>query len=80
MKNIFNFHRDQEVVEIREIYMEMKKTIVNCPQCGNSVIWQNESRFRPFCSKRCKLIDTGNWAMEKYSVAAEDKLSNDESD
>ena len=57
----------------------MKKTIVNCPHCGNSVIWQKESKSRPFCSERCKLIDTGNWAMGKYSVAPEDKLSDDES-
>jgi endogenous inhibitor of DNA gyrase (YacG/DUF329 family) len=60
--------------------MDMKKTIVNCPHCDNVVIWQKESRFRPFCSERCKIIDTGNWAMGKYSVAAENNLSDDESD
>lgn len=24
----------------------------------------------PFCSKRCKLIDLGNWAMEKYVISS----------
>ena len=60
--------------------MDIKKTIVNCPHCGNAVIWQKESRLRPFCSERCKLIDTGNWAMGKYSVAAENNPSDDEAD
>jgi endogenous inhibitor of DNA gyrase (YacG/DUF329 family) len=23
----------------------------------------------PFCSERCKLIDLGNWASEKYVIA-----------
>ena len=39
-----------------------------------------DMKFRPFCSERCKIIDTGNWAMGKYSVAAENNLSDDESD
>ena len=24
--------------------------------------------FMPFCSERCKLIDLGNWASEKYVI------------
>jgi len=59
--------------------MEMKKTIVDCPHCGKSVTWQKESRFRPFCSERCKLIDAGNWAMGKYSVNAEDDINDEDS-
>lgn len=55
----------------------MKEKIVACPHCGNSVKWQNESRFRPFCSERCKLIDTGNWVMGNYSVSVEDDVSDE---
>jgi endogenous inhibitor of DNA gyrase (YacG/DUF329 family) len=55
--------------------MEMQKPIVACPHCGTSVVWQKESQFRPFCSERCKLIDAGNWVMGKYSVNAEDEIS-----
>jgi len=27
----------------------------------------------PFCSERCKLIDLGNWASEKYVIPGETK-------
>lgn len=39
-----------------------------CPLCGKAVIWSSENRWRPFCSERCKLIDLGQWASEKYRV------------
>ena len=26
------------------------------------------NKFRPFCSERCKLIDLGDWADEKFKV------------
>jgi endogenous inhibitor of DNA gyrase (YacG/DUF329 family) len=42
--------------------------IVNCPQCGRAVEWTAASRFRPFCSERCKMIDLGAWAAEAYRV------------
>ena len=45
-----------------------KKRSVPCPQCGQAVEWSAESRFRPFCSERCKLIDLGAWATESYRV------------
>lgn len=44
-------------------------TNVNCPTCNKAVIWSPESPYRPFCSKRCQLIDLGEWAMEKHSIA-----------
>jgi endogenous inhibitor of DNA gyrase (YacG/DUF329 family) len=43
-----------------------KARIVACPVCGNAVEWTTESRWRPFCSKRCKTIDLGAWAAEEY--------------
>lgn len=46
----------------------MKRPIVNCPQCGKSVVWGNNNPFRPFCSERCKLIDLGQWATESYRI------------
>jgi len=45
-----------------------KQPVVSCPQCGKEVIWCSESRYRPFCSERCKLIDLGQWANEGYSI------------
>ena len=43
-------------------------TVVKCPTCGKDVRWTPESRFRPFCSERCKQMDLGAWAAEKYVV------------
>ena len=41
---------------------------VACPHCGKSVEWAPASRWRPFCSERCKTIDLGAWASEAYRV------------
>lgn len=41
---------------------------VPCPTCEKQVIWQPESEFRPFCSKRCQLIDLGEWADEGHKI------------
>ena len=42
--------------------------IVRCPQCGKPVEWTQDSKFRPFCSQRCKAIDLGAWASESYRI------------
>jgi endogenous inhibitor of DNA gyrase (YacG/DUF329 family) len=42
--------------------------LVACPQCGRPVEWAATSRWRPFCSERCKIIDLGAWAAEAYRV------------
>jgi len=49
-----------------------KARFVSCPRCGAQVAWSPENPCRPFCSERCKLIDLGDWAMEKYRVAVEE--------
>ena len=45
-----------------------KPRSVNCPRCGKAVPWTEESRWRPFCSERCKFIDLGDWAAERYRI------------
>ncbi|HTD02399.1 DNA gyrase inhibitor YacG [Undibacterium sp.] len=45
-------------------------TVVDCPTCGGKVVWNETSKFRPFCSERCKQIDLGAWAEEKYTIPA----------
>jgi len=42
--------------------------VVICPRCGKPVDWSPASRWRPFCSERCKMIDLGAWASEAYRV------------
>lgn len=44
---------------------------VNCPTCQEIVPWREESTWRPFCSERCRLIDFGEWANERHSIAGE---------
>jgi hypothetical protein len=42
--------------------------IVDCPTCGKKVEWTEANKYRPFCSQRCKQIDLGAWAEEKYVI------------
>jgi endogenous inhibitor of DNA gyrase (YacG/DUF329 family) len=49
---------------------------VPCPRCGNPVEWTPASKFRPFCSERCKTHDLGAWANDEYRIGRE--LSEDE--
>jgi endogenous inhibitor of DNA gyrase (YacG/DUF329 family) len=49
----------------------VKVPVVSCPSCAATVVWTAASRWKPFCSERCKLIDLGQWATEKYRVPAE---------
>ena len=44
---------------------------VPCPHCGKPVEWAPTSRYRPFCSERCKMIDLGAWAAESYRIPVE---------
>ncbi len=45
-------------------------TIVYCPTCNTKVEWTEKNKYRPFCSERCKQIDLGAWAEEKYTIPA----------
>ena len=40
---------------------------MKCPICRKEI--QRENPEYPFCSERCRLIDLGNWASEKYVVS-----------
>ena len=42
---------------------------VTCPTCKAEVIWDANSPHRPFCSKRCQLIDLGEWAEEEHKIS-----------
>ena len=52
-----------------------KATIVKCPTCQAAVIWNTESQFRPFCSKKCQMIDFGEWADEEKSIPGAPDMS-----
>ena len=40
---------------------------MKCPICKKDVALNDPCV--PFCSERCKLIDLGNWASEKYVIS-----------
>lgn len=48
----------------------MKK--VPCPRCGAPADFSAANKWRPFCSERCKTIDLGDWAAERYRVPEKD--------
>jgi hypothetical protein len=44
----------------------MAASTIPCPICKKPVSLDDPNM--PFCSDRCRLIDLGNWATEKYTV------------
>ena len=41
--------------------------MIRCPICRKEVALG--SADFPFCSERCRIIDLGNWAAEKYVIS-----------
>jgi uncharacterized protein len=41
---------------------------MRCPICKKAV--PSDGEFIPFCSDRCRIIDLGNWASEKYVISS----------
>jgi endogenous inhibitor of DNA gyrase (YacG/DUF329 family) len=50
-----------------------KKRAVACPTCKQLTEYSVDNPYRPFCSKRCKLIDLGQWANEQYAIPVDAK-------
>jgi uncharacterized protein len=49
---------------------------MKCPICKVEVT-QTDPQM-PFCSERCRMIDLGNWAAEKYRIPVPKTSSGDE--
>jgi endogenous inhibitor of DNA gyrase (YacG/DUF329 family) len=47
--------------------------MVPCPSCGAHAVFGASNRWRPFCSKRCRLTDLGAWATESYRIPAREE-------
>ncbi|MBK9134888.1 MAG: DNA gyrase inhibitor YacG [Betaproteobacteria bacterium] len=45
--------------------------LVRCPTCGTPSPFSPANRWRPFCSERCRSVDLGAWAAERFRVPAE---------
>ncbi|HEY2386197.1 MAG TPA: DNA gyrase inhibitor YacG [Candidatus Binatia bacterium] len=48
-----------------------------CPTCHQPVAWA-DNPSRPFCGERCRLIDLGAWATERYRVAGDELGDSDD--
>ncbi|MGL4601644.1 MAG: DNA gyrase inhibitor YacG, partial [Plesiomonas sp.] len=46
--------------------------------CQTAVEWSEKSPYRPFCCKRCQLIDLGEWAEEEKRIPGPEDHSNAE--
>jgi endogenous inhibitor of DNA gyrase (YacG/DUF329 family) len=44
---------------------------VPCPTCGASAPYAASNPWRPFCSERCRSVDLGAWASERFRLAAD---------
>ena len=42
---------------------------MKCPICKKVEVVLGDPEF-PFCGERCRIIDLGNWASEKYTIPA----------
>lgn len=49
---------------------------MKCPICKKDVDCQRKEL--PFCSERCRLLDLGNWASQRYVIST--PMSLDEED
>ncbi len=48
--------------------------ICKCPICGRAT----ETRFKPFCSKRCADLDLGRWLKGAYAIPATEDSDEEE--
>lgn len=46
---------------------------VPCPTCGKPALFGPANAWRPFCSERCRSVDLGAWASERFRVPAVDR-------
>jgi uncharacterized protein len=51
----------------------MAAKTIRCPICKNEVPFDDPNM--PFCSDRCRLIDLGNWADEKYVISTPQNIN-----
>ena len=55
----------------------MKK---NCPTCSKIFNYIQNNPSNPFCSERCKLIDLGTWASEKFIIKGKENDTTSENE
>lgn len=53
--------------------MPKTKTVrlIPCPRCHKPNVWDTKNPARPFCSKRCQLIDLDLWLTDQKKIPGE---------
>jgi endogenous inhibitor of DNA gyrase (YacG/DUF329 family) len=51
--------------------MSAPRPTVKCPTCRKAIQWSSDNPYRPFCTRRCRLIDLGEWLNESHRIAGE---------
>lgn len=47
---------------------EGQARLVPCPSCGRPAPFAEGNPWRPFCGERCRSVDLGAWASERFRV------------
>lgn len=45
--------------------------VVACPACGGASVYASSNPYRPFCCARCRQVDLGAWASERFKVSVQ---------
>lgn len=45
--------------------------LVSCPACGGVSVYARSNPYRPFCCERCRQLDLGAWASERFKVSVQ---------
>lgn len=51
--------------------MAREVQVIPCPRCKEPVRWNENARWKPFCSERCRMIDLGAWFAEEHAIPGE---------
>ena len=51
-----------------------------CPICRKPALPLGENPSFPFCSRRCRLVDLGDWLDERYRVPVEESVAAEETE
>jgi uncharacterized protein len=44
---------------------------VDCPTCARPTEYSVRNPWRPFCSERCRGVDLGAWASERFRITSQ---------
>jgi endogenous inhibitor of DNA gyrase (YacG/DUF329 family) len=58
--------------------MEDTPRSVPCPTCRRPAPYGPANRWRPFCSERCRSVDLGAWASERFRLPTQGPVGDED--